>query len=81
MVLGIPGKIGIVLISVQAVDGSQVPISAMHIAKGTDNTVMSVVVGLFLCFPFLFMYGGQGELQAGSVITATVIGNIDIDVQ
>jgi hypothetical protein len=76
---GKPGTIGIMLKSVNAVDGTNVPISASRVIKGDDKTTEALVVTLILCIFGLFIRGGDAEMQAGNLIEATVVGNIDIN--
>ena len=78
--LGGEGELAISLKSVTAVDGTQIPISANKFVKGKDKMMTSVIIGLFLCFPFLFMKGGEAELQSGSIIEAMVVGSPNINV-
>ncbi len=80
-ILGSEGELGISLKSVTAVDGTQIPISASKFVKGKDKSITAIIIGLFLCFPFLFMKGGEAELQSGSYIEAMVVGspNVEID--
>ena len=78
--LGAEGELGISLKSVTAVDGTQIPLSASKFIKGKDKSMTAMIVGIFLCFPFIFMKGGEAELQAGSTIEAMIIGSPDIEV-
>ena len=55
---------------VTAVDGTQIPIQASKFIKGKSNQTAALVIGLLLCFPFLFMKGGEASLQSGSMIQA-----------
>ena len=78
---GMPGNLSVTLSNVEAVDGSQVPITAVSVRKGTDNMVWSLGLAWFLlCLPALLIKGGDAELQAGSIIIATVSGNTDIQI-
>ena len=79
-IIGSEGELGISLKSVTAVDGTQIPISATKFIKGQNKAMTSLVVGLFLCFPFLFMKGGEAELQSGSVVEAMIIGSPQVTV-
>ena len=40
---------------------------------------MSIVIGLFLCIFALFMTGEDGSLQAGSVIDANTVSEVQIN--
>ena len=79
-IIGSEGELGISLKSVTAVDGTQIPISATKFIKGKNKSMTALVVGLFLCFPFLFMKGGEAELQSGSIIEAMIIGSPQVTV-
>ena len=79
--LGKPGEIAISLTTVTAVDNTQIPISASQVYKGKDKSGTSLIVGLLLCFLFLFMKGDDGVLQSGSIIEAQIIGSPQISIE
>ena len=77
--LGKPGEIGITIKSTKAVDGTTINLSASRVAKGQDKQTMSIVIGLFLCIFALFMKGEDGSLQAGSIIDASTVSEVQIN--
>jgi len=77
--VGKPGGMSIQLTRVTAVDGSIIPISANSVLKGEDKTGTAVVITLVLCIFGLFIEGGDAMLQAGSIIEADIIGEVDVD--
>ena len=77
--IGKPGNLSIQLTRVEAVDGTNIPISAYSVLKGKNNTGTAIAVTLILCIFGLFIQGGDAVMQAGSVIEAEVINNVGID--
>jgi hypothetical protein len=70
--IGIAGKIGLTLRSVEAVDGSTIQISGSKIVEGKDKMVMSIGLSLVCCLLFALIKGGEAVLPAGTQIEATV---------
>ena len=77
-ILGAPGVIGVQLSSVQAVDGTEIPISANSVSEGENKQITSIIIGL-LCILGFFMKGGDGQLQAGSMIEARTIAEANVN--
>lgn len=78
--LGKPGKLGIQLTSVKAVDGQDVMINATKVVKGKSKQTTALVVTLILCVFGLFIKGKDASLQAGSVIDARITSDYQIEI-
>lgn len=76
--VGEPGVIQISDFTVNAVDGTDVPLRSNIFVSGEDKSDLSLVLGVILCFPFLIMKGHNAELPAGTV--KTLFTNIDVTV-
>ena len=70
--IGIAGKIGLTIKSVQAVDGTMVLLSGRKISEGKDKMVMSIGLSLVCCILFALMKGGEVSLETDMQIEATV---------
>jgi len=68
--IGIPAAIGIVLESVEAVDGTMIAISGSVTQEGKDKMVISIGLALICCILFALMKGGLAEIPAGTSIMA-----------
>lgn len=78
--LGIPASLAISLNTVDAIDGSKLPIKAYQTLKGESRTVNSIVVTLFLCILGLFIKGENVTMQAGYIIDADILGGNVVNV-
>lgn len=77
---GQKGELTLRLISINAPDGTLVPIQATHTVSGKNKVVLSVALGVCICPLFWIMHGGQAVIPAGSNIYATVLANTDIEI-
>ena len=76
--LGKGGDLTISINSVNAIDGSMIPVSGATIsATGDNNTGLAVVCGLFTLFGFLIP-GEAAEIPAGAQVQAAVMANTTI---
>lgn len=74
--IGIPGEITISDFSVNAVDGTYIPLNATLSSKGEDKIVMAAILTL-VCLPFALIKGGEAIIPAGmtkSVYTFADVG-------
>lgn len=79
--LGKPGSIALEVVSVTAVDGTEVPLTGGSMsAMGEDKNTKSLLLGIFICPLFLFQKGGDASFPAGTTIDAFVANSVDIDV-
>lgn len=78
---GKPGAITIQIKSVQAVDGTSIPVSASRILQGQSKQTEAIVVTLLLCIFGLFIKGTDASLQAGSIIEATTLGEATVEIE
>jgi len=76
--IGKPGNLTVQVKSIQAVDGTSVPLSASKVVKGQDKATTSIILTL-LCIIGLFMEGGDATMQQGTIIEAYTIGDVDIE--
>jgi len=70
--IGIPAKIGVTIRSVQAVDGTTIPLSGSKLSEGKNKMLPSIGLSLICCVLFALMKGGEASLPAGTQIEATV---------
>lgn len=68
--IGIPAAVGLVLESVEAVDGTMIPISGSKNQEGKNKMVVSIGLALVCCILFALMKGGSAEIPAGTQIMA-----------
>lgn len=80
-ILGKAGTLSIQLKSIQAIDGTNVRLTAYKVVKGEDKSSTAIIVTLILCIFGLLMKGGDASLQSGSVIEAFTIGDVEIEVE
>lgn len=79
--LGKGGEITVSLNSINAVDGTLVPISGGNTsAVGNDKTALAIICGLFTLIGFIIP-GEQAELPAGTQLQAVVMTNSTISLQ
>ncbi len=74
---GKPGTLSISVKSIQAVDGTEVQLSGTIDAIGKSRLVLAIILTLWI-FGFLIP-GGTASLQKGTMINATTIGNVDLE--
>jgi len=77
--LGESGKLGITVRSTRAVDGQRVPLRANLTREGKEKQGLAVVLGVLLCFLFLFMKGENVQFVAGSEVKTYVETNLRIN--
>ena len=76
--LGTPGEVTIQVKSVNAIDGTRIPLSGSSFTSEGDSKLVTSLVLTFLCgFGFL-MKGGSGIITPGTTFDATVASNTDI---
>jgi len=79
--IGIAAKIGIALRTVEAVDGTQILVSANKFAEGKDKMIMSIGLSLICCILFALMKGGDASIPAGTEIIAATATATQVEVQ
>ncbi|OGX03456.1 MAG: hypothetical protein A3G87_05720 [Omnitrophica bacterium RIFCSPLOWO2_12_FULL_50_11] len=70
--IGEAGRVGISVKSTSTVDGRTVYLRSTLHREGEEKQTLSLVLGLVLCFLFLFMKGGEAEIMAGSEVKAYI---------
>lgn len=79
-VLGIGGSLTIEPVSVNALDGTNIPLSGgSRSAVGSSKTALAIVCGCFTLFG-LFIPGEQAYIPAGTMLNATVVSNTPVSV-
>jgi len=76
--LGEAGKLGITLRSTKSVDGQRVSLRSNLTREGKDKQGIAIVLGLLLCFLFLFLKGDDVQFTAGSEVKAYVESNLKV---
>jgi len=79
--IGIAAKIGLAVKSVQAVDGTTIPLSGSKLSEGKDKMVMSIGLSIVCCILFALKKGGEAFIQAGTPVDATVSATTPVTVQ
>lgn len=80
-VLGSGGYVELQLVSVQAVDGSQVPLMSAQASKeGDDKVTEAVIVAVLCCILGLLIKGKSGEIPAGTTVNALTAGYTPVTV-
>jgi len=77
-IAGMPAKIGIQLSSVEALDGSMIPIRASKLMEGDDRLVISVVLAVFVCLPLILLPGGNTQISTSTVFEAFTLGKAEV---
>lgn len=75
--VGIPAKIGVELQSVEAIDGTIIPIRASKTMEGEDKIVLTVVLTL-ICLPLILLKGGDTQMSSGTTFDAFTLGTTEI---
>lgn len=76
---GKPGKIIISDFSTTANDGSYIPLRATISAEGQSKETMALILGLVICFPFLFWKGKTAVIPAGTTKTVYTAGMVYVN--
>lgn len=80
-ILGIGGNLTIEPVSVNAVDGTYIPLSgAPRSAVGSNKTVLAIICGICTSGIGLIIPGEQAYIPAGTMLNATVVTNIPVSV-
>jgi hypothetical protein len=77
--IGMPGSIGVNVITVTAVDGKKIPVQAVSVSDGEDKSVTSIILGL-LCILGFFMKGGEGELNSNLIINTRTLSDVEVNI-
>lgn len=78
--IGKPATIAITLRSVEAVDGTNVPIQGMKSVVGEDKQTSSLVITIICCVLGLLMKGGEAEITQGSTVEASVASSTVVSI-
>jgi hypothetical protein len=75
--VGMPAKIGVELQSVEAVDGSMIPIRASKSMEGEDKIILTVILTL-ICLPLILIHGGDTQISSGTTFDAFTLGTAEV---
>jgi hypothetical protein len=76
--VGAADKVALKVLSVDAVDGTAVAVSANKVTEGESKVALAVILGL-VCLPLLFVVkGGAASIPAGSSIGSATNGLAEI---
>src|SRR3989339_79254 len=76
--IGIAGKIGLSLKSVEAANGSTIMLSGSKHVEGKDKMVVSIGLSLICCILFALMKGGEASIEAGTEIPGYVLSDANL---
>lgn len=80
--LGKPGFIEVQIKSVTAVDGQEIFLSSNNVSnEGDDKSTAAIVLGILICFLFLFKKGGEAEIPVGYNFNGMVASNTTVEIQ
>ena len=79
--VGSPAEIGITMHTVEAVDGTVIPLSGRKVLKGEAKQTQSIIITILCCVLALLQKGGKAEIIVGSQIQAIVVGTTTINVK
>jgi len=79
--IGKPAIIGVVLRSVEAVDGTRIPVSGSKLIEGESKQTSAIIVTILCCVLGLLMQGGEAEIAAGSTVEAMVEMAVEVSVE
>jgi hypothetical protein len=79
-IVGMPAKIAVELQTVEAVDGSMIPIRASKSMEGDDKMVLTVILA-FICLPLILIPGGSTQISSGTTFDAFTIGMAEVTVE
>ena len=79
--IGIAAKMGLAIRSVQAVDGTIVPLHGTKLVEGKDKMALSIGLSLLCCVLFALMKGGEATIASGTQIEATIATMTPIEVR
>jgi len=78
--VGAPGKLGISVRSVPAVDGTNIILSGSKNVEGKSKQAESIVLTLLCCILFLVMKGEDATIKKGANIETYVLSNATVTV-
>jgi len=78
--IGKPAVIGVMVRSVEAVDGTMIPISGIKHVEGENKQSEALIVTILCCILGLMIQGGEAEIAAGSNMEATIDATTAVEV-
>lgn len=76
--IGEPGRVGIAVNTTKAIDGQTVYLRSTLHREGQDKQTLSLVLGIIICFLFLFLKGKEAEISSGSEVKAYVDNDLSV---
>lgn len=77
--IGKPAEIQVILRSVQAVDGTSIPLTGQKAVAGENKQTSALVIALLCCILGLLQKGGEASVPAGSTVRGMVIGPVTVE--
>ena len=78
--VGKPAVIGVMVRSVEAVDGTMIPISGIKQVTGENKQSEALIVTILCCILGLMIQGGEAEIAAGTNMEATIDATTAVEV-
>ena len=78
--IGKPAVIGVMVRSVEAVDGTMIPISGVTHIEGENKQSEALIVTILCCILGLMIQGGEAEIAAGTNMYATIDATTAVEV-
>lgn len=79
--VGKAAAIGVIVRTVEAVDGTSIPISGTKMIEGESKQSEALIVTILCCILGLLMNGGDAEIAAGSTMDAMVDMGVDVNLE
>jgi len=78
--IGKPAVIGVMARTVEAVDGTMIPISGVKQMEGENKQSEALIVTILCCILGLMIQGGEAELAAGTNMEVTIDATTAVEV-
>ena len=79
--IGKPAKVGVIVRTIEAVDGTRIPVTGMSSREGESKQTEALVVTILCCILGLIMKGGATEIAAGTSLTVQTLGPAEVSVE
>jgi len=76
--LGRKGRLTFEPISVEAVDGYEIPLEGVYMRDGKGRKVATGVLTVLVAWPFLFLHGKNAKVPAGTVFMTEVYDDTEV---
>jgi len=79
--LGKAAEIAVIIRSVQAVDGTNIPVTATKSVEGDSKVTEAVLVAVLCCILGLLIKGSDAGIPQGTVVEAVTAGNSNVSIR